>query len=484
MKMANNQLAYHSSSLKNREQRSIIVRGVIQKYHRLYTSDSFVYMCRNLINSKCFENGLELCSGSNVSGACQQNDVRTKRLLNVIYEPLGKQMLDLLISIGIVPVRFLRDEKETIPYIPIAGTYDVHVVTSPEGICRYELYDDNSGMEPVEDVLIFSGLGYDPRLDGSLTSLMANLEPIMDFTASLHDCAVTAEKVRANPPIVIQRKDTNHSSDANESARFDFYADTDNLKSSMNNQFQRDSVALNALRNQQAKFQQALHGGSQEDANVAHALRNMVPLPSDYNVGTTIEPQARTDFVSVNRMAQETICSTLGVPRSLFINDNVVRSDEQGAHDTLKQTLIWYKQSIAKVLTKVYHHINKEKVVGKLMKRYKKTNPDKRELQGIALETYIGNNMPRIEIPITPYVSNEDLRMLYLQEIITWETYASFMLRNASLPRDLMAGKGDPWKHDDKKELLGVKPEPIATGIPGSAAKKQKTSSSSSGSAK
>ena len=50
-------------------------------------------------------------------------------------------------------------------------------------------------------------------------------------------------------------------------------------------------------------------------------LENMVPLPSQYSVGTTLEPNGRTDFVAINRLSQETICALIGVPRSMIIND-------------------------------------------------------------------------------------------------------------------------------------------------------------------
>ena len=225
------------------------------------------------------------------------------------------------------------------------------------------------------------------------------------------------------------------------------------------NQFQRDEMQVKQLQNQQRLFMNALYP-TQGQQNAKNALDNMVPLPSHFQVGTTIEPSGRTDFVSVNRMAQETICSTLGVPRSLFINDHVVRSDQEGVHETLRQSLIFWKQVISTLLTKIWRFLNEDALLKNVMKDAKKS---KRPLQGIALESHLNKKMQRIEIPITPYSDSSQLRMLYLQGVISWETYATYLLRNSSLPKEILATKKDPFSFDDKKLLLGIKPEPVKT---------------------
>ena len=57
--------------------------------------------------------------------------------------------------------------------------------------------------------------------------------------------------------------------------------------------------------------------------------------------------------------------------------------------------------------------------------------------------------------PVTPFVPNDQLRRLYEQGVISWESYATYALRNTSLPlTDRM--KGPP----PVDELLFQKPEP------------------------
>lgn len=446
-------------SLQNRDHRTVLSKITIRRYVDMFNGNEFCFMCRSLLRNKVFENGVDLCEGSG-NGPCRASmNPRTKRLLEDYWIPFAKAAMDMIFCIGLVPVRFIRVDENSvpIPYVPIVGTYDIHIVTTNAGIRSYELFDTDSGLEPVEDSLVLAGFNYDPLIDGQMTSLVAILEPVFRFIAELSDAAMISEKIRCNPPVLIQKRDTSNSQQEKETANFGFYADTDNIKVTEQNQYQRNEMQIKQLQNQQRMFVTALYP-TQGQKNAKNAMDNMVPLPSQFQVASLVEPSGRTDFVSVNRMAQETICSTLGVPRSLFINDHVVRSDQEGIHETLRQSLIYWKQTIAKIMSKLWFLCNEESVLKKVMKDAKKS---KRALQGIALETHLQKKMPRLEIPITPYSDSVQLRMLYLQEVITWETYATYLLRNASLPVEVLGTKKDPWTHEDKKLLLGIKPEPV-----------------------
>tara|TARA_B110000008_G_scaffold261971_1_gene283796 strand:+ start:72 stop:497 length:426 start_codon:yes stop_codon:yes gene_type:complete len=60
--------------------------------------------------------------------------------------------------------------------------------------------------------------------------------------------------------------------------------------------------------------------------------------------------------------------------------------------------------------------------------------------------------------PVTPFVPNEQLRKLYEEGVISWDAYATYALRNVSLPlEDKM--KGPP----PVDELLFEKPKPKET---------------------
>ena len=61
----------------------------------------------------------------------------------------------------------------------------------------------------------------------------------------------------------------------------------------------------------------------------------------------------------------------------------------------------------------------------------------------------------RVYFPITPFVPNEELRRLYEQGVISWDSYATYALRNVSLPLEDKQ-KGPP----PIDELLFEKPKP------------------------
>ena len=85
--------------------------------------------------------------------------------------------MDMIFCIGLVPIRFLRVDEKTTPilYVPIVGTYDIHIVTTKEGVRSYELFDTDSGLEPVKDALVLGGFNFDPHMDGQITSLVSIL---------------------------------------------------------------------------------------------------------------------------------------------------------------------------------------------------------------------------------------------------------------------------------------------------------------------
>lgn len=454
------------TSLINQEQTAIITSNVILKMHYLFLGDQQVFMCRQLLLNKVFENGITLCSGSK---KCKDVAMDKNEMDNV-WLPLAKDIIDSIMMIGIVAIRFEND----IPYVPKVGTYNIHVKTTVSGISKYELHDMDNPMDPVPGSLVLSGYGYDPRPNGTLISMIKNLEPVMLFVHKLSDAALHAEETRCNPPIIVERREK--ATDTREGLDFDFYMDADTLKSNLNSQYQRDEKAVKQLQNQRKLFHAAISGvDSRSKATTSNAMDNIVPLPNEYHVGTVIEPSGRNDYTQITRNASEIICSVLGVPRSMMISDNIVRGDIQGSHDVFKQSCLQWKGIVGKILTILYRLTKSEDEAARLKKISKK-----RKLSDI--KNFAEKEMIEVIIPVTPYISNEELKDMYLHQIIDWKTYKEYILRNASLPFDVSKSDKDPWSTEDKKELLGItqKPEPLSEGGALSKSKNNDSSGSSS----
>ncbi len=425
------------------EKKSIISPNTILKLHYLFVGDLHVFMCRNLILNKVFENGIQVCMGK----TCKEVKM-SEAALSEIWIPFSKDIVDAIMTLGIAPIRFKKIQNDLIPYVPKWGSFSIHVKTTKDGLCEYTLHDMDNPEKPAPNSIVLSGFGYDPRSDGSICSIIKVLEPSMQFVHQLSDCALTAEKLRCNPPIIVEKKETTH--EAKEGLDFDFFMDSDALKSSLNSQYQRDEKEVNRLKNQQRLFAAAINGTPQQAVNSKNTMNNIIPLPSSFNVGSVIEPSGRNDYSQILRSVAENICSVMGVPRSMMISDNVVRGDVEGSHDVFKQSCLLWKNIASKILTWVYRHTHSKEEAQRLSKIAKKRK--------IADITKVAEDqMIKVIVPVTPYISNEELKQLYLQQLISWDTYKQYVLRNCSLPIELMKqNPKDPWSKEDKLLMLGV----------------------------
>lgn len=434
------------------KQTAIISSRTILCMNYLYFGSEQVFMCRNVLVNKVFENGLTICAGKS---KCKDLKFEKGELENV-WVPFGRDIIDVIMTLGVVPVRF---SENGLPYIPKAGTYSIHVITDDSGKTEYEMHDLKNPMEPVPNSIVLHNYGYDPRIDGSLTSMVKNLEPIMQFVHHLSDAALMAEETRCNPPVICEKKET--QTDMKEGLHFDSFIDGDTLKTTLNSHYQRDEAGIRQLQHQRMLFTNAINGTTGEKTT-KRAMNNLVPLPNDFRIASLIEPTGRNDYVQICRMASEMICSVLGVPRSMIISDNVVRGDIQGSHDVFKQSCLQWKNIVGSILTAVYREVNKSRESERLTNIVKK-----RKLKNI--DDLADKELAQIVVPVTPYISSDELKDMYLHNIIDWKTYKEYVLRNASLPLDLLkANEKDPWTKDEKKELLGIasRPEPLKQAPP------------------
>ena len=110
---------------------------------------------------------------------------------------------------------------------------------------------------------------------------------------------------------------------------------------------------------------------------------------------------------------------------------------------TFQNTLLWWKKKLSVVLSETYNSLNSEKIVEKIdIKREHDIDELKRKYK------------VNVYFPVTPFVTNDELRKLYEQGVISWKSYGEYALRNISLPIDDLQPK--PPEVD---ELLFEKPK-------------------------
>ena len=431
------------------EHKVIIHRRRIHAMFHMYKNDLFCVLCRNILKNKLVENGIHIQRNSNL---VELDDSVKYDWLKFVVD-----VLDMILVLGICPVRF--DRKKKTPYVPPYGHFEIQIFTKRDGTRRYELHDEQYVQEAVKDCIFLVGFGFDPSADAELSSLVKTLEPTIKFIANMQDCAIQAEFMRSNPPIVTERKELRD--EKQEGVNFDFFADADAVKNNAGSVYRRDEAAVEQLKRQKRLFASAI---GDEETNAEKALDNVMPLPTGYVHAATLQATARTDFVSMNRLYQESICAVLGVPRSMIITDSNVKSDLVGAHQIFRQTLLWWRETLERSLTRTYRIIYSSIEVKKM------TNIAKRRKLGggfrvgsgdeptdtIIVEEIARKNLPSIALPVAPYLEVDDLKELYQQEIINWETYCKYMLRTSSLPEEDLNTRKDPWNHEDRKAMLGI----------------------------
>jgi hypothetical protein len=254
---------------------------------------------------------------------------------------------------------------------------------------------------------------------------------------------------RANPMVFGEIKDQS-SSNRTEGVDYDFYADAGATESRDDMQYSRNKSAVAMLNKQKELYEQYM--GRKAAVKAQATLDSVIQLPSGQHVVNAQMTSGRSDLVNLHKIIQEEVCSVIGVPRSMmFADSGIHRGDSEGIHDSFMHTLLWYKKKLGVMLSDIYNTLFTEKIM-KDVDFSKEKN------------AYEAKKKHKVQafFPITPFVPNTELRILYEQGVISWDSYATYALRNVSLPIEDKLKAAPP-----KDELLFEKPEPKEAKIPG-----------------
>ena len=161
----------------------------------------------------------------------------------------------------------------------------------------------------------------------------------------------------------------------------------------------------------------------------------------------TSDYTGRADIVQIHKVTQEEICSTLGVPRSLLIGDSMYRSDTEGVQELFRQTIMWWQSKIEMIETDLYQTIYFDSNKVKLSKNIY-----------AAKQRY----QIKIHFPLSPFASTEELTFLYKAGVISWERYSTGVLRNASLPVEILPEPEEPLEEQPVRKRQRVAKSKLA----------------------
>jgi len=404
---------------------------VINSFH----NSTLLQMCRQMINTHLLNNGIEFKKGGGKSNVKMEAEV--EELIDEKWIPFASEAIDMILCCGFCVVSF----AQKYPSILKQGTYRIKVnIINNE--YEWHILSVADAEKEVPNAVVFDHFGLSPRVDGKLTSPVSKILPRLEFLKKIRETAVDMELRKANPYVYGEIKE-NTSSQRQEGVDYDFYADAGATETNEEMQYSRNKSAVDMLNKQKELYEQYL--GRSDAVRAQQALSNVIQLPMGQHIVNPQMTTGRTDLVNTHKIIQEEVCAVIGVPRSMmFADSGVHRGDSEGIHSSFMHTLLWYKKKLGVMLSDCYNRIYTDKIM-KDIDFSKETN------------AYEAKKKHKVQVyfPITPFVPNEELRRLYEQGVISWDTYATYALRNVNLPLEDKESKPPPID-----ELLFEKPKP------------------------
>jgi len=390
---------------------------------RCYHQSPLLHMCRHLISSQLLNNGIKFCYGK-----CTDRNVEMKAERELLIEekwvPFCTDLVDSILCFGYAVVHI-----NDYPSVLKLGTYWLKAEISPQGY-DWKVYNRGSVDEEMPNTYVFSI--YDPLTDGTLTSPIYKIIPRLLFLKKLRECAATMEQSRANPIVYSEIKEGQNVAEK-EGVDFDFYADAGASENNREFKYSRNKTAVSLLNQQKDLYDTFL--GKRHAEVATKTLNHVIPLPMGHSLKLPSSETGRLDLANIHKIIQEEVCATLGVPRSMIISDTGMHqgADKESIHETFMHSLMWWKKKLGAILSDVYNMIYIDELKKKI--DFNKESDPYKAKQMHSVNVYF---------PVTPFVSNENLRTLYEQGVISWHTYAKYALMNVSLPLDDMQSKPPP----------------------------------------
>jgi hypothetical protein len=406
-----------------------------------FHNSTMLQMCRQMLNTHLLNNGIEFIKGK--GNKPMKVDAELEDLVDEKWLPFCAEAIDSILCFGFCPVSF----EGGFPSILKLGSYRLKVTI------KNNAYDWKvQGMlDPGKDLAnceVFDHYGMSPRMDGTLTSPVSKILPRLLFLKKLRETCIDMELRKANPHVFTEIKESN-STAHKEGVDYDFYADAGAAESRDDMQYSRNKSAVEMLNRQKELYEEYMGRGHAVKA--MQNLNNVVQLPMGHHVVNPQMTSGRTDLVNLHKIIQEEICAVIGVPRSMmFADGGNHRSDKEGIHDSFMHTLLWYKKKLGIMLSDVYNTLYTETIMKSI--NFKKEKDRGRDVYELKRKHKV-----QVFFPVTPFVPNDQLRKLYEHGVISWDSFATYSLRNVSLPLSDKLAKAPP-----RDELLFEKPEPKA----------------------
>jgi|TARA_B110000914_G_scaffold78821_1_gene69343 hypothetical protein len=430
----------------------------------LYHDTQFIKMCRDILRRRLFGDGMHFLKGFKTKKLMVLN-LKMKELMDDYWMPFAREALDHILVTGLVPYILLSVEGEIVPQVPSIGTFGISYSIDPTGAVEFTGKSLNES-DTKTQIHVLSGFGYDPTPRGRFTSIVSACVPNCMFMRYIHDELLASEFLKNNPVIYCESAQKEISKE--EGVAYDFYADAQEMKRLPQTTFNRSAKDIMQLDHQKQAYSNALklvrrsdHDASSAqisaERNAEGALDRVVPLPPGQKMVKVSSSSARSDFVNILKTKQDQMAAAFGLPKSMVMQaEGGVKADHHGHHQTFRNTILFWQTTLGRMMTNVHSNISSrshDQALKKMQSR--KKTASKEDLYKIKEKECV-----IIQFPISIYgTTNEELKSLYDEEIIDRKTYATYRLKNAGLPVDLLFREDDPLTSQEKKNQYVEQPK-------------------------
>lgn len=388
-----------------------------------------------------FADGIEISQGDAILEKKRDFDNH----LMTYYRRFGEEAIRWILCAGLVPMTIclLKESQEYIPVCVKPGSGKI-LCTYKNHRASYE-FRENGRMKSNTKVVVLGGFGYDPTINGELTSLISSLLPMEDASSIFLDCATMSERTRSAPPFILQKRQIDQKKDRVLGVDYGAYGDAPFSEERDEHEiWRRDEYGIEKLRMMNQRVEEVYYqrnprgigyGASTPSINCV-TNQNHVLVQEDMEMVKQVTlPQSRADLVGFLQFNNSEVYNTLGIPESMATGTKSSRArDFESSSDLFKTTILWWKRVIASLLTISYNYIYAYDDAEHVLNGFsKKTGNPVSKLSEDAIYAIQKNNKFTVNLPIPPFTTTTELVMFYQQGALTEEEYCSYLRRRANL---------------------------------------------------
>jgi len=450
--------------------------------------------------------------------------------------PLAREAFVAIEVLGVAAIAFRRPKTaglgpdELVPYVPPPLSYTI-TTWADAGVQRFGFYWHNhtesivpsaSFGEPDTNVIIAHDFGFEPRIDGTLTSNMHVIATELATAHELRTLMLVGERIASNPPLI---STYNHAAEASEraassGARSSYFASGDADSCANREQYMYDLTsseqtararqirgwsamtgmdphaefgdaagALNDFRERYTTAPPPVDGTDFSGAEMPWARRYRLS-PTDLHVSHPM-PSTRSDYTAIMHQTMEIVCGVLNVPQGVLASSTTVKAGVEAVAEAMHRTVNQHADQLSALMTGIYNHIfGAADLRDELRSRADRRRRSKYDLAPQLLtdaDLFEARERTRVRLSfdLSPPTTVETLDFFRNRGLISWRTYGEAALRLNGFSGRHLDSATDPFTPEERKAMVLGKANPALTETAGekvSASTKRAHKQASSGS--